>query len=172
MSDLFFQLFLAECGGTMKNEPSGRILSPGYPAPYEHNLHCIWTIEAPPGSTIRSERHSNSPPSIFCVLFPYSLVFPRTFWLACFFSSLFLQWGSTVSQSIIRKLLLVSCWVRPWWEETPLKARRLETCIKLKFVRAMLSHMCPVVTFNLIYVKILQCCSISDSSAAFLPVNL
>uniref|UniRef100_H3CV01 CUB and Sushi multiple domains 2 n=1 Tax=Tetraodon nigroviridis TaxID=99883 RepID=H3CV01_TETNG len=45
-------LCVAECGGTIKNEPSGRILSPGYPAPYEHNLHCIWTIEAPPGSTI------------------------------------------------------------------------------------------------------------------------
>uniref|UniRef100_A0A673BJS4 CUB and Sushi multiple domains 2 n=1 Tax=Sphaeramia orbicularis TaxID=375764 RepID=A0A673BJS4_9TELE len=34
------------------DEPTGRILSPGYPAPYEHNLHCIWTIEAAPGSTI------------------------------------------------------------------------------------------------------------------------
>uniref|UniRef100_A0A674NBB4 CUB and Sushi multiple domains 2 n=1 Tax=Takifugu rubripes TaxID=31033 RepID=A0A674NBB4_TAKRU len=45
-------LCVAECGGTIKNEPSGRILSPGYPAPYEHNLHCVWTIEAPPGSTI------------------------------------------------------------------------------------------------------------------------
>uniref|UniRef100_A0A8C6TIS3 CUB and Sushi multiple domains 2 n=1 Tax=Neogobius melanostomus TaxID=47308 RepID=A0A8C6TIS3_9GOBI len=45
-------LCVAECGGTMKEEPFGRILSPGYPAPYEHNLHCIWTIEAAPGSTI------------------------------------------------------------------------------------------------------------------------
>lgn len=52
----FSLLFLAECGGTIKDEPSGRILSPGYPAPYEHNLHCIWTIEAAPGSTIRSEQ--------------------------------------------------------------------------------------------------------------------
>ncbi|XP_014892814.1 CUB and sushi domain-containing protein 1-like, partial [Poecilia latipinna] len=43
---------LVECGGTIKEEPSGRILSPGYPAPYEHNLHCVWTIEAAPGSTI------------------------------------------------------------------------------------------------------------------------
>ncbi|KAB5530866.1 hypothetical protein PHYPO_G00134270 [Pangasianodon hypophthalmus] len=43
---------IAECGGTIKDEPTGRILSPGYPAPYEHNLHCVWTIEAPPGSTI------------------------------------------------------------------------------------------------------------------------
>uniref|UniRef100_A0A8C6L3G6 CUB and Sushi multiple domains 2 n=1 Tax=Nothobranchius furzeri TaxID=105023 RepID=A0A8C6L3G6_NOTFU len=45
-------LCVAECGGTIKEEPSGRILSPGYPAPYEHNLNCIWTIEAAPGSTI------------------------------------------------------------------------------------------------------------------------
>lgn len=52
---LFSVLLLAECGGTIKEEPSGRILSPGYPAPYEHNLHCVWTIEAAPGSTIRSE---------------------------------------------------------------------------------------------------------------------
>ncbi|XP_048086105.1 CUB and sushi domain-containing protein 1 [Alosa alosa] len=43
---------VAECGGSIKDEVAGRILSPGYPAPYEHNLHCIWTIEAPPGSTI------------------------------------------------------------------------------------------------------------------------
>lgn len=50
--------FSAECGGTIKDEPSGRILSPGYPAPYEHNLHCMWTIEAAPGSTIRSEQQS------------------------------------------------------------------------------------------------------------------
>uniref|UniRef100_A0A3P8W543 CUB and Sushi multiple domains 2 n=1 Tax=Cynoglossus semilaevis TaxID=244447 RepID=A0A3P8W543_CYNSE len=45
-------LCVAECGGNLKDEPAGRILSPGYPAPYEHNLHCMWTIEAPPGSTI------------------------------------------------------------------------------------------------------------------------
>uniref|UniRef100_A0A671RP15 CUB and sushi domain-containing protein 2-like n=1 Tax=Sinocyclocheilus anshuiensis TaxID=1608454 RepID=A0A671RP15_9TELE len=43
---------VAECGGTIKDEPVGRILSPGYPAPYEHNLHCVWTIEAALGSTI------------------------------------------------------------------------------------------------------------------------
>ncbi|AWP21874.1 putative CUB and sushi domain-containing protein 2 [Scophthalmus maximus] len=45
-------LCVAECGGAIKDEPSGRILSPAYPAPYEHNLHCIWTVEAAPGSTI------------------------------------------------------------------------------------------------------------------------
>uniref|UniRef100_A0A672MWW3 CUB and Sushi multiple domains 2 n=1 Tax=Sinocyclocheilus grahami TaxID=75366 RepID=A0A672MWW3_SINGR len=45
-------LCVAECGGTIKDEPMGRILSPGYPAPYEHNLHCVWTIEATLGSTI------------------------------------------------------------------------------------------------------------------------
>uniref|UniRef100_A0A8C7XQX3 CUB and Sushi multiple domains 2 n=1 Tax=Oryzias sinensis TaxID=183150 RepID=A0A8C7XQX3_9TELE len=45
-------LCVAECGGTIKDEPSGRILSPGYPGPYEHNMHCVWTIEAASGSTI------------------------------------------------------------------------------------------------------------------------
>ncbi|XP_036397589.1 CUB and sushi domain-containing protein 1-like [Megalops cyprinoides] len=43
---------VAECGGEIKGETAGRILSPGYPAPYDHNLHCVWTIEAEPGSTI------------------------------------------------------------------------------------------------------------------------
>ncbi|KAJ8781080.1 hypothetical protein J1605_001123 [Eschrichtius robustus] len=42
----------AECGGTVKGEVSGQVLSPGYPAPYEHNLNCIWTIEANAGCTI------------------------------------------------------------------------------------------------------------------------
>ncbi|CAG5890216.1 unnamed protein product [Menidia menidia] len=35
-------LCVAECGGAIMEEPSGRILSPGYPAPYEHNLHCMY----------------------------------------------------------------------------------------------------------------------------------
>ncbi|XP_072863625.1 CUB and sushi domain-containing protein 2 isoform X5 [Chlorocebus sabaeus] len=43
---------VAECGGTVKGEVSGQVLSPGYPAPYEHNLNCIWTIEAEAGCTI------------------------------------------------------------------------------------------------------------------------
>ncbi|XP_067863040.1 CUB and sushi domain-containing protein 2 [Heptranchias perlo] len=43
---------VAECGGRIIGETSGRILSPGYPAPYYHNLHCTWSIEADPGSTI------------------------------------------------------------------------------------------------------------------------
>uniref|UniRef100_A0A8C0FU17 CUB and Sushi multiple domains 2 n=1 Tax=Bubo bubo TaxID=30461 RepID=A0A8C0FU17_BUBBB len=43
---------VAECGGTIKGESSGRILSPGYPTPYDHNLNCIWTIEAEAGCTI------------------------------------------------------------------------------------------------------------------------
>ncbi|XP_029114257.1 CUB and sushi domain-containing protein 1-like isoform X1 [Scleropages formosus] len=43
---------VAECGGHIKGEATGRILSPGYPAPYDHNLHCEWIIEAEPGSTI------------------------------------------------------------------------------------------------------------------------
>uniref|UniRef100_A0A6Q2X998 CUB and Sushi multiple domains 2 n=1 Tax=Esox lucius TaxID=8010 RepID=A0A6Q2X998_ESOLU len=45
-------LCIAECGGTIMDEPTGRILSPGYPAPYEHNLHCVWNIQAAPGSTV------------------------------------------------------------------------------------------------------------------------
>uniref|UniRef100_A0A8I3RZ37 CUB and Sushi multiple domains 2 n=1 Tax=Canis lupus familiaris TaxID=9615 RepID=A0A8I3RZ37_CANLF len=43
---------VAECGGTVRGEVSGQVLSPGYPAPYEHNLNCIWTIEAEAGCTI------------------------------------------------------------------------------------------------------------------------
>uniref|UniRef100_A0A4W2EWQ3 CUB and Sushi multiple domains 2 n=1 Tax=Bos indicus x Bos taurus TaxID=30522 RepID=A0A4W2EWQ3_BOBOX len=43
---------VAECGGTVRGEVSGQVLSPGYPAPYEHNLNCVWTIEADAGCTI------------------------------------------------------------------------------------------------------------------------
>ncbi|XP_023598845.1 CUB and sushi domain-containing protein 1-like [Trichechus manatus latirostris] len=43
---------IAECGGQIHVATSGRILSPGYPAPYDHNLHCTWIIEADPGKTI------------------------------------------------------------------------------------------------------------------------
>ncbi|XP_063092103.1 CUB and sushi domain-containing protein 2 isoform X4 [Cavia porcellus] len=43
---------VAECGGTVRGEVTGQVLSPGYPAPYEHNLNCIWTIEADAGCTI------------------------------------------------------------------------------------------------------------------------
>ncbi|XP_072264529.1 CUB and sushi domain-containing protein 1 [Pyxicephalus adspersus] len=42
----------AECGGRIYAVASGRILSPGYPAPYENNLHCTWILEADPGKTI------------------------------------------------------------------------------------------------------------------------
>ncbi|KAI5211293.1 Cub And Sushi Domain-Containing Protein 1 [Manis pentadactyla] len=42
----------AECGGQIHAATSGRILSPGYPAPYDNNLHCTWTVEADPGKTI------------------------------------------------------------------------------------------------------------------------
>ncbi|KAF3820053.1 hypothetical protein GH733_015562 [Mirounga leonina] len=48
----FLGFLAAECGGTVKGEVSGQVLSPGYPAPYEHNLNCIWTIEADAGCTI------------------------------------------------------------------------------------------------------------------------
>ncbi|KAM6428143.1 CUB and sushi domain-containing protein 2 isoform 2-T3 [Liasis olivaceus] len=43
---------VAECGGSIRGESSGRILSPGYPTPYDHNLNCVWTIEAEAGCTI------------------------------------------------------------------------------------------------------------------------
>uniref|UniRef100_A0A5G2R948 CUB and Sushi multiple domains 1 n=1 Tax=Sus scrofa TaxID=9823 RepID=A0A5G2R948_PIG len=43
---------MAECGGQIHAATSGRILSPGYPAPYDNNLHCTWVIEADPGKTI------------------------------------------------------------------------------------------------------------------------
>ncbi|XP_077568652.1 CUB and sushi domain-containing protein 1-like isoform X2 [Stigmatopora nigra] len=43
---------IAECGGHITGADSGRILSPGYPAPYDNNLHCTWTIEADTGKTI------------------------------------------------------------------------------------------------------------------------
>ncbi|XP_069583000.1 CUB and sushi domain-containing protein 1 [Ranitomeya imitator] len=42
----------AECGGRIYAAASGRILSSGYPAPYENNLHCTWILEADPGKTI------------------------------------------------------------------------------------------------------------------------
>ncbi|ETE68909.1 CUB and sushi domain-containing protein 2, partial [Ophiophagus hannah] len=44
--------FSTECGGSMRGESSGRILSPGFPTPYDHNLNCVWTIEAEAGCTI------------------------------------------------------------------------------------------------------------------------
>ncbi len=40
---------VAECGGHISDATSGRILSPGYPAPYDNNLHCTWSIEADTG---------------------------------------------------------------------------------------------------------------------------
>ncbi|KAJ6652285.1 hypothetical protein lerEdw1_012753 [Lerista edwardsae] len=51
-SQLCRRMPLAECGDTIKGETSGRILSPGYPTPYDHNLNCVWTIEAEAGCTI------------------------------------------------------------------------------------------------------------------------
>lgn len=43
----------AECGGRFKGESSGRILSPGYPFPYDNNLRCMWMIEVDPGNIVR-----------------------------------------------------------------------------------------------------------------------
>lgn len=49
-----FLLNLAECGGSFKGESTGRILSPGYPFPYDNNLRCTWTIEVNLGNIVRS----------------------------------------------------------------------------------------------------------------------
>ncbi|KAM6972968.1 CUB and sushi domain-containing protein 3-like [Aplochiton taeniatus] len=43
---------IAECGGQFKGETSGRILSPGYPFPYDNNLHCSWLIEVDSGNIV------------------------------------------------------------------------------------------------------------------------
>ncbi|XP_078253265.1 CUB and sushi domain-containing protein 3 isoform X2 [Rhinoraja longicauda] len=43
---------IAECGGQFKGESAGRILSPGYPFPYDNNLRCVWTLEMDPGNII------------------------------------------------------------------------------------------------------------------------
>uniref|UniRef100_A0A671XBC1 CUB and Sushi multiple domains 3 n=1 Tax=Sparus aurata TaxID=8175 RepID=A0A671XBC1_SPAAU len=43
---------IAECGGNFKGESTGRILSPGYPFPYDNNLRCTWTIEVSSGNIV------------------------------------------------------------------------------------------------------------------------
>ncbi|KAL2084354.1 hypothetical protein ACEWY4_019872 [Coilia grayii] len=43
---------IAECGGSFLGESSGRILSPGYPFPYDNNLRCTWTIQVDSGNTV------------------------------------------------------------------------------------------------------------------------
>uniref|UniRef100_A0A3Q2Q9C4 CUB and Sushi multiple domains 3 n=1 Tax=Fundulus heteroclitus TaxID=8078 RepID=A0A3Q2Q9C4_FUNHE len=43
---------IAECGGSFNGESTGRILSPGYPFPYDNNLRCTWTIEVNPGNIV------------------------------------------------------------------------------------------------------------------------
>lgn len=48
-----FWCIVAECGGSFKGESSGRILSPGYPFPYDNNLRCTWAIEVDSGNTVR-----------------------------------------------------------------------------------------------------------------------
>ncbi|CAB1315644.1 unnamed protein product, partial [Coregonus sp. 'balchen'] len=42
----------AECGGRFKGESTGRILSPGYPFPYDNNLRCTWTITVNSGNIV------------------------------------------------------------------------------------------------------------------------
>ncbi|KAI4582045.1 hypothetical protein MJG53_009570 [Ovis ammon polii x Ovis aries] len=52
-TDEGFQLvYTTECGGRFKGESSGRILSPGYPFPYDNNLRCMWMIEVDPGNIV------------------------------------------------------------------------------------------------------------------------
>uniref|UniRef100_UPI001EAF343E CUB and sushi domain-containing protein 3-like n=1 Tax=Oncorhynchus gorbuscha TaxID=8017 RepID=UPI001EAF343E len=41
-----------ECGGRFKGESTGRILSPGYPFPYDNNLRCTWTITVNSGNIV------------------------------------------------------------------------------------------------------------------------
>uniref|UniRef100_A0A6Q2YMZ5 CUB and Sushi multiple domains 3a n=1 Tax=Esox lucius TaxID=8010 RepID=A0A6Q2YMZ5_ESOLU len=43
---------IAECGGRFKGETAGRILSPGYPFPYDNNLRCTWTISVDSGNIV------------------------------------------------------------------------------------------------------------------------
>nr|XP_020452269.1 CUB and sushi domain-containing protein 3-like isoform X4 [Monopterus albus] len=43
---------IAECGGSFIGESTGRILSPGYPFPYDNNLRCTWTIEVNAGNIV------------------------------------------------------------------------------------------------------------------------
>ncbi|XP_031134127.1 CUB and sushi domain-containing protein 3-like isoform X1 [Sander lucioperca] len=43
---------IAECGGSFKGESTGRILSPGYPFPYDNNLRCTWTIQVNSGNIV------------------------------------------------------------------------------------------------------------------------
>lgn len=40
------------CGGTVTS-PSGSIISPHYPEPYNQNTECYWKIAVSPGSRIQ-----------------------------------------------------------------------------------------------------------------------
>lgn len=80
-----------------------------------------------------------------------STSFSRTLHLACFLVHFF---AVEVNGFTIENQSFASC----YWSvvqldlgerKHPLKAPRLETCIKFKFVQAMLLHMCTFVTFNI-----------------------
>lgn len=132
--------FPAECGGTIKEEPSGRILSPGYPSPYEHNLHCVWTIEAAPGSTIRSEQHSPFPLCCSLLHFGSHSLFPGTFYFSnpqslgisffLFFCSGIHHLYRLLCNQSLPRLLLADGWVAAGWVEIPLKACRFKATSK------------------------------------------
>ncbi|KAG7260560.1 hypothetical protein CRUP_000113 [Coryphaenoides rupestris] len=44
--------YYTECGGSFKGISTGRILSPGYPFPYDNNLRCTWTIGVDSGNIV------------------------------------------------------------------------------------------------------------------------
>lgn len=166
-SYLFFQLFSAECGGTIKNEPSGRILSPGYPAPYEHNLHCIWTIEAPPGSTIRSEQQSFNSPPICCGFLFQTLLsstsFSPTFHLALF-SWLFCSRGQLKKKKINLLQVPIGQLISLGGGKTPSKPPGLKLAV-FTYV-----HFCYF--YFRINVKILHRCCIFGYFEEYIQFNL
>jgi len=43
---------IAACGGVTRNATTGRLISPGFPGNYSHNLTCHWLLEAPEGQRL------------------------------------------------------------------------------------------------------------------------
>nr|XP_035978011.1 seizure protein 6 homolog isoform X5 [Halichoerus grypus] len=44
--------YQAACGGVTRNATTGRLISPGFPGNYSHNLTCHWLLEAPEGQRL------------------------------------------------------------------------------------------------------------------------